>query len=174
MVLAKLRLRDLAALFVLIGGLLLASRVAADTVDVDIRGLTFDPATLNITTGTTVRWTNSDATAHTSTSNTGIWNSPTLAQNQSSSFTFTTVGDFAYHCAIHPFMTGLVRVTAPADAGGDSGAQPNQFWLAPNYPNPFNPPTNIEYSLGDRAHVTLSVYNVVGQLVQTLIDDEQS
>jgi hypothetical protein len=43
--------------------------------------------------------------------------------------------------------------------------------LAQNYPNPFNPSTTIAFELRDRAHVTLRIYNVAGQLVRTLVDD---
>ena len=46
--------------------------------------------------------------------------------------------------------------------------------LAPNYPNPFNPTTTIEFTLRERSSVRLSIYNVAGQLVRTLVDDERA
>jgi len=46
--------------------------------------------------------------------------------------------------------------------------------LGNNYPNPFNPVTTIRYSIKERAHVSLKVYNAAGQLVRTLIDEVQA
>lgn len=51
---------------------------------------------------------------------------------------------------------------------------PGSFVLAQNYPNPFNPSTTIGYSLPTDATVSLRVYNVLGQLVQTIVQAEQS
>ena len=48
-----------------------------------------------------------------------------------------------------------------------------EFYLQQNYPNPFNPVTNIEYALPHRVHVTLDLYNNLGQLVERLVDKVQ-
>jgi hypothetical protein len=48
------------------------------------------------------------------------------------------------------------------------------YELRQNYPNPFNPVTRIEYSIRAQSQVTLRIYNVAGQLVRTLVNEEQS
>jgi hypothetical protein len=50
---------------------------------------------------------------------------------------------------------------------------PYAFTLSEAYPNPFNPSTNIHYSLSNAGNVTMRVYNVLGQVVKTLVNNSR-
>ncbi|MGH7455507.1 MAG: FlgD immunoglobulin-like domain containing protein, partial [bacterium] len=50
---------------------------------------------------------------------------------------------------------------------------PTEFVLRQNYPNPFNPSTQIAYDLASSRHVSLKIFNTMGQVVRTLVDGEQ-
>ena len=82
------------------------------SLSVNITGFAFQPGTLTITVGQTVTWTNNDPMAHTVTSNTAVWNSGTINPGGTFSFTFTSTGTYAYHCAFHGSMTGTIIVNA--------------------------------------------------------------
>jgi hypothetical protein len=55
-----------------------------------------------------------------------------------------------------------------------SGSEiPASYALAQNYPNPFNPGTHVTYELPVKSRVTLSVYDILGREIKTLVDDVQ-
>jgi plastocyanin len=72
----------------------------------------FVPAAIVVVIGVnnTVTWTNDDYTIHTVTSNSGLFGTGLLNHGDSWTHTFDAPGTYAYHCAIHPFMTGTIVV----------------------------------------------------------------
>jgi len=56
----------------------------------------------------------------------------------------------------------------------ESGLVADKFVLYPNYPNPFNPETNIRFSLPEDQVVSLNIYNMTGQLVKNLVNERRS
>ncbi|MGK9368670.1 FlgD immunoglobulin-like domain containing protein [Melioribacter sp. Ez-97] len=74
-----------------------------------------------------------------------------------------------------------VNLTASAKLNDQIGGQmsvkvreiPTEFTVSQNYPNPFNPTTNIKYGIPQDAKVSLVIYNMLGQVVKTLVDQEQ-
>ena len=56
----------------------------------------------------------------------------------------------------------------------DKNITPKEFSLGKNYPNPFNPITNIPYGLPEDMRVIITVYDIKGSVVKTLVDRRQS
>lgn len=76
-------------------------------------------------------------------------------------------------------MTNMVCASCHPDAHGgepsavaEIGGVPSNFELSQNYPNPFNPTTNIRFAIPQEGKVRLEVYDIQGQLVNSLIDSE--
>jgi len=62
----------------------------------------------------------------------------------------------------------LIQIV-PSDVA-ESPVFPGDFSLDRNYPNPFNPVTKIQYTLPEQANIRIEIFNVLGEIVQTIID----
>lgn len=67
-------------------------------------------------------------------------------------------------------IDALFRGIPGGSDGKDAASVPDELILGQNYPNPFNPSTEVKFSLSEAATVTLEIFNVLGQRVNTLID----
>jgi len=78
-------------------------------------------------------------------------------------------GCFQQDCEIYPSETynceGLLL--------SNSNSLPFEFELLPNYPNPFNPTTTINYSISIFSVVNISIYSINGELIQTLVNSSK-
>lgn len=87
------------------GGMLAAAPPA-----VSIENYAFKNPTITIPAGSTVSWSNKDDDPHTVTADNGAFDSKGLANGDTYHHTFAHAGRYAYHCALHPFMHGVVIV----------------------------------------------------------------
>lgn len=86
----------------------------AQTFDVSIQGNSFVDGTKTIQEGDTVRWTQKDSSTHTVTSDDGTsfdsGNMVVVGPTSTFSHKFDAVGEFPYHCEVHPSMTATITV----------------------------------------------------------------
>ncbi|RKY94515.1 MAG: hypothetical protein DRQ01_02175 [Ignavibacteriae bacterium] len=71
---------------------------------------------------------------------------------------------------------GIVTISKfdPSYIAENEFEQPDDFILFQNYPNPFNPTTSIQYSVSSRQFVSLKVYDVLGNVIESLVNEEKS
>jgi plastocyanin len=84
---------------------------SAHEVHIEIANFAFSPPSVTVKVGTIVTFTNKDSTEHTATSDSeGVFDTGTLAQDQSMKVVMSKVGTFTYHCSFHAFMHGSIKV----------------------------------------------------------------
>ncbi|MEO6406464.1 MAG: cupredoxin domain-containing protein [Ferruginibacter sp.] len=85
----------------------------ATSTPVSILVMSYSPSTVTVKTGTVVKWTNTDATSHTVTSDNGTtFSSGNIAAGAVFNYTTAATGNFPYHCTIHGvLMAGTLVVT---------------------------------------------------------------
>ncbi|MDZ7263929.1 MAG: right-handed parallel beta-helix repeat-containing protein [candidate division KSB1 bacterium] len=95
------------------------------------------------------------------------------AESHSYKFTDRNVqpGQTYYYKLADVDYAGNMRFHGPISVTVE--AKPSGYSLSQNYPNPFNPETAINFSLKEAGKVTLNIYNLQGQLVRTLVDEEK-
>lgn len=142
----------------------------AQNVGVDMLDLSFSPADITITEGTTVTWTNTVAVTHTSTSGVsctgdGEWDSGNVNGGETFSMTFGagSAGTYPYFCIPHcgSGMTGSVTVEI-SSATSDFDREYDGLEV---YPNPFGDELTIETQIPDPVDMVINIYDMDGNVV---------
>ncbi len=117
-----------------------ADWAGAAEVTANMAEFSFTPPSLTIQVGDTVRWQNTGRVPHTTTSDTGVWDSGTLSPGGSFSRQFMTPGTYTYMCRFHQAqgMRGTITVSAPSPTSPPAPAP-----TAPVVPPPPPPATAI-------------------------------
>jgi hypothetical protein len=69
------------------------------------------------------------------------------------------------------FIPGAIFYGITSGIGNNDGNLPTEFTLSQNYPNPFNAFTTIEFALSEETKIELSIYNILGQKIDVLVNE---
>ena len=168
--------------FQLWAGLLLICSVPAHATvhNITVGNNFFSPLGTTVEFGDSVRWTWNGGINHTiaaDISSPKQWNSGTISDPGFEFLLQFTSGDglgpFPYQCLNHlGLMVDTIFVTVATDINDElPQGLPNSYSLSQNYPNPFNLSTTIRYTIPARSTVTIAIYNIMGQKVNTIVDE---
>ena len=147
------------------------------THTVEVTNFSFTPAQLTINVGDMVKWTNIAGFHNVVADDNSFTSGAVSSSAWLYEHTFNSTGSNPYYCAQHggpggSGMSGVITVENATDVN-DNGVNIFQFELQQNYPNPFNPSTKINYRLPIKSQVTLKVYDIIGNEVASLVNEEK-
>jgi plastocyanin len=140
------------------------SVLASNVANVSIGDFFFSPTTVTINVNDQVKWTWIGSVEHTTTSDTGLWDSGVRGNGSTFVNTFTTAGSFPFHCTVHPFMKAAITVQAAnvpptvaitVPANGSVLAAPATFTINAKASDTDGSVTNVQFLQG-----TISLGNV--------------
>jgi len=130
----------------------------------------------------TMTWDLNELPAHISMSLTDNTTNSTIDLTQQSELSFTTVAKGSFPSSgneavsIYPELgnSNFTVTISYSEMGTDNEELlPIQYALYQNYPNPFNPTTTLRYDLPETGHLTITIYDMLGRHIKTLINQTQ-
>ena len=143
---------------------------------VEVSNFVFTPSDLTIDVGDTVHWVNVQGNHNVVADDNSFRNGDPSTDPWTYDLVFTSPGSNPYYCELHGSsggngMSGVVTVLTPSDVSNET-ANVNSYKLMQNFPNPFNPSTKITFNLKESGQVILTVYNLLGKEVTTLVNEK--
>lgn len=143
---------------------------------VTVANFSFTPQTVTINVGDTVKWNNIQGTHNVRADDFSFYSGAAAPAPWTFIHVFTVEGNNPYYCEPHggpggSGMSGVVVVETPVSVEEETIV--DQFKLGQNYPNPFNPSTRISYSVPNASLINLKVYDILGNEVVVLVNEEK-